>query len=107
MLPDNIFISGIIGADDRYDALQMGKKGHNLMGRLGAAYIETQLCEMDKFEASIPGAKSMTIDQLYPLEPIPRVSFCTVYKCGYVNTDENHSDATQHEVRQRPCYPYH
>lgn len=52
--------------------------GHNLMGRLGAAYMETQLCEMDKFEASIPGADSMSIDQLYPLEPIPRVRLCTV-----------------------------
>lgn len=77
------------------------------MGRLGAAYIETQLCEMDKFVASIPGAESMTIDQLYPLEPIPRVRFCIAYKCGYVNTDENHSDASQHEVRQRRCHPYH
>lgn len=71
-------MSGITRADDRRNALQLSMMGHNLMGRLGAAYMETQLCEMDKFEASIPGADSMSIDQLYPLEPIPRVRLCTV-----------------------------
>ncbi|AAW41092.1 CAP64 gene product - related [Cryptococcus deneoformans JEC21] len=75
LIPEYFYIHGNGETDTRH----MGKKGHNLMGRLGAAYIETQLCEMDKFEASIPGAKSMTIDQLYPLEPIPRMQLNMKY----------------------------
>ncbi|OXG45645.1 hypothetical protein C359_00332 [Cryptococcus neoformans Bt120] len=69
LIPEYFFVSEKGEIDTRH----ISRKGHNLMGRLGAAYIETQLCEMEKFVASIPGADSMTIDQLYPLEPIPRM----------------------------------
>lgn len=49
------------------------------MGRIGAAYMDSQICEMDKYEQSIPGADSMPIDQLYPIEPIPRVRLSSFY----------------------------
>lgn len=49
------------------------------MGRIGAAYMDSQICEMDEYEQGIPGADSMSIDQLYPVEPIPRVRLSGFY----------------------------
>ncbi|ODN75047.1 hypothetical protein L202_06267 [Cryptococcus amylolentus CBS 6039] len=31
---------------------ELGVKGHNLLGRIGAAYVDSQVCEMEKYEAS-------------------------------------------------------
>lgn len=41
--------------------------------------MDSQICEMDKYEQSIPGADSLSIDQLYPVEPIPRVRLSSFY----------------------------
>ncbi|ODN99353.1 hypothetical protein L198_03195 [Cryptococcus wingfieldii CBS 7118] len=62
-----------VSPQGKTDLRHIGEKGHNLMGRIGAAYVDSQLCEMEKYEASIPGAKDMSLDQLYPLEPLPRM----------------------------------
>ncbi|KJE01198.1 hypothetical protein I311_05168 [Cryptococcus gattii NT-10] len=75
LIPEYFFVH----ENGEIDTRHLSMMGHNLMGRLGAAYMETQLCEMDKFEASIPGADSMSIDQLYPLEPIPRMQLNMKY----------------------------
>lgn len=48
--------------------------------------MDSQICEMDKYEQGIPGADSMSIDQLYPVEPIPRVSLSCCYTGNLVRT---------------------
>lgn len=48
--------------------------------------MDSQICEMDKYEQGIPGADSMSIDQLYPVEPIPRVSLPCCYTGNLVQT---------------------
>ncbi|OWZ35371.1 hypothetical protein C343_01038 [Cryptococcus neoformans C23] len=61
------------------DLRHISRKGHNVLGRIGAAYMDSQICEMDKYEQGIPGADSMSIDQLYPVEPIPRIQINMKY----------------------------
>ncbi|WVQ85996.1 hypothetical protein IAT38_008164 [Cryptococcus sp. DSM 104549] len=68
-----------VSPQDTVDIRHISRKGHDIMGRIGAAYIDSQLCEMDKYEAGIPGADSMSIDELYPLEPLPRMPLNTRY----------------------------
>lgn len=75
MLKNNSLVSEyfFVHADGEVDLRHISRKGHNITGRIGAAYMDSQICEMDKYEQSIPGADSMSIDELYPVEPIPRM----------------------------------
>lgn len=49
--------------------------------------MDSQICEMDKYEQSIPGADSMSIDELYPVEPIPRVRLSSFIPRILLKTD--------------------
>ncbi|ODO07029.1 hypothetical protein I350_04397 [Cryptococcus amylolentus CBS 6273] len=73
-----------IGHDGKIDLRHASIKGHNILGRLGAAYVESQVCEMEKYEASIPNAAEMTLDQLYPVEPLPRMQLNHGYEEDFV-----------------------
>lgn len=55
---------------DGYDQRHLNNYGHKVMADLVTTYMQTQLCEMDRMEAS---AKSEDIDDLYPRQPTPRV----------------------------------
>lgn len=60
----------------------MGVKGHQLMGNITNAYIDRQLCEMDRWE-SLPKNKGKTTEELYPIPSLPRVSLSHYYRmCG-------------------------
>ncbi|KIR24948.1 hypothetical protein I309_06232 [Cryptococcus deuterogattii LA55] len=68
-----------VHSNGEIDLRHISRKGHNILGRIGAAYMDSQICEMDKYEQSIPGADSLSIDQLYPVEPIPRMQINMKY----------------------------
>lgn len=55
---------------ENVDLRHFGAPMHKLAGDLMAAYVETQMCEMDRLEARRPGA---SIDELYPIDPLPRL----------------------------------
>jgi hypothetical protein len=52
------------------DLRHFAKPMHIFTGELMAAYIESQLCEMVRLEYRRPRASA---DELYPIEPVPRV----------------------------------
>ncbi|CAK9784892.1 hypothetical protein CC85DRAFT_271612 [Cutaneotrichosporon oleaginosum] len=52
------------------DLRHFAKPLHTVTGELMTAYIESQLCEMDRIEHRRPRA---TPEDLYPVEPVPRV----------------------------------
>lgn len=52
------------------DLRHFGVPMHMFAGDLMSAYVDMQLCEMDRLEARRPGAHR---DELYPADPIPRV----------------------------------
>ncbi|TXT05066.1 hypothetical protein VHUM_03886 [Vanrija humicola] len=49
------------------DVRHFGTRGHEIAGNMMIAYLELQLCEMDRLEAATPG---WTIDALYPAPPL-------------------------------------
>ncbi|ODO02850.1 hypothetical protein I350_05691 [Cryptococcus amylolentus CBS 6273] len=55
------------------DLRHINLKGHNLLGRMGAAYVDSQVCEMEKYEDTFDRAEGMSLDELYPLAPLPRL----------------------------------
>lgn len=55
---------------DGFDQRHIGMHGHRVMGDLVTTYLETQLCEMDRIEAT---AQNKDVDTLYPPQAIPRV----------------------------------
>jgi hypothetical protein len=70
-----------VNADDsvdlrhvRYIAFMADSKlnirGHNLLGRITNAYIDSVLCEMEDYPLS---ADAHDLDTVFPLEPLPRV----------------------------------
>ncbi|WVO17581.1 hypothetical protein L204_105278 [Cryptococcus depauperatus] len=75
-LVDELFY---VHPEGEVDTRHLSRKGHNLMGRIGAAYIDSQLCEMNQYEASIPNAASVPVDQLYPITPMPRIQLNMKY----------------------------
>ncbi|WVQ76532.1 hypothetical protein IAR50_006202 [Cryptococcus sp. DSM 104548] len=59
--------------DGEVDTRHLGLKGHSLLGRIGAAYVDTQVCEMGAFEARFDHPERMSLDELYPIAPLPRM----------------------------------
>jgi hypothetical protein len=52
-----------------YDLRHVCERGHRIAGNLTSAYIDMQLCEMDRIERAAGHAR---IDELYPLPRLPR-----------------------------------
>ncbi|TXT12803.1 hypothetical protein VHUM_01204 [Vanrija humicola] len=73
--------------DGEIDARHISRWGHEKMGDLVSAYLDSQLCEMDRLEAAEKkrtGKASIDIDSLYALNPLPRVRFALlVCACTY------------------------
>ncbi|TYJ54164.1 hypothetical protein B9479_005175 [Cryptococcus floricola] len=63
----------IIKEDGEVDTRHLGVKGHNLLGRIGAAYVDSQVCEMEKHEANLHQPEQLSLDELYPIAPLPRM----------------------------------
>ncbi|WWC72366.1 uncharacterized protein I206_106328 [Kwoniella pini CBS 10737] len=64
---------------EEIDLRHLSWQGHEIMGKLAAAYIDTQLCEMDKIEAKLGNPESIDYDKLYPVEPLPRAQIMKKY----------------------------
>nr|ODN86120.1 hypothetical protein L203_04238 [Cryptococcus depauperatus CBS 7841] len=75
MIRDFFFVNSKGAVDTRH----ISRYSHSLLGRIGSAYMDSQLCEMDRYEASLSEPNSMTIDELYPVEPIPRMQLHMKY----------------------------
>ncbi|KAK8850316.1 hypothetical protein IAR55_004233 [Kwoniella newhampshirensis] len=58
---------------DEIDLRHLSWQGHELMGRIGSAYIDSQLCEMERIEARSDTQESQNIDSLYPVEDLPKL----------------------------------
>ncbi|KAL7424571.1 hypothetical protein Q5752_000255 [Cryptotrichosporon argae] len=67
------------GTIDGIDTRHFNRRAHAVSGRLVNAYIDTQLCEMDRLEAAAPSAD---IDALYPLVPLPDQLIFDQYQVG-------------------------
>ncbi|KAL1406640.1 hypothetical protein Q8F55_008346 [Vanrija albida] len=66
----------VVHGDGEVDARHISRWSHQKMGDLVNAYIDAQLCEMDRIEAAEKkrsGKKDIDIDALYPLAPLPRL----------------------------------
>ncbi|WWC65459.1 uncharacterized protein I303_108077 [Kwoniella dejecticola CBS 10117] len=64
---------------EEIDLRHLSWQGHEIMGKLASAYIDTQLCEMDKIEAKLGNPASIDYDALYPVEPLPRAQLMKKY----------------------------
>lgn len=62
-----------------YDLRHVGEWTHRIAGNLTAAYIDMQLCEMDRIEAA---AGHSRIEELYPLPRLPRQAFNDRFEVG-------------------------
>ncbi|BEJ03916.1 hypothetical protein CcaverHIS641_0110910 [Cutaneotrichosporon cavernicola] len=64
---------------DLYDLRHVCGRGHRIAGNLTSAYIDMQLCEMDRIEAA---AGHSRIDELYPLPTLPRQGLNERFEIG-------------------------
>lgn len=55
---------------------------HGISGDLMSAYIDLQLCEMDRIEAKFKGI--VDVDKLYPLDPVPSHLLTQKWRKGHV-----------------------
>ncbi|WWD20499.1 hypothetical protein CI109_104975 [Kwoniella shandongensis] len=56
---------------DEIDLRHLSWQGHELMGKIGSAYIDAQLCEMERIESRLDAAELEDIDSIYPIEDLP------------------------------------
>lgn len=64
---------------DVYDLRHVCEWGHRIAGNLTSAYIDMQLCEMDRIEAA---AGHSRMDKLYPLPKLPRQGYNERFEVG-------------------------
>ncbi|WVQ63079.1 uncharacterized protein L199_001230 [Kwoniella botswanensis] len=64
---------------EEIDLRHLSWQGHELMGKLASAYIDTQLCEMDKIESRLGDLEQLNYETLYPIEPLPRAPLMQKY----------------------------
>ncbi|KLT44089.1 CAP64-like protein, partial [Cutaneotrichosporon oleaginosum] len=62
-----------------YDLRHVCERGHRIAGNLTSAYIDMQLCEMDRIERA---AGHSRVDELYPLPRLPRQGFNQRFEAG-------------------------
>lgn len=66
----------VVHDDGRVDTRHISRWGHQKTADLVNAYLDTQLCEMDRLEAAEKkrtGRAEIDIDTLYKLDPLPRL----------------------------------
>ncbi|WRT70476.1 uncharacterized protein IL334_007474 [Kwoniella shivajii] len=69
---------------DEIDLRHLSWQGHEMMGKLGSVYIDTQLCEMDRIESRFGPDEKINYDELYPVEPLPRAPLMKKFSPTFV-----------------------